>query len=276
MPSIPHDLVRTVLSTRKVLLARAGRSPRFSHFGEEAVIARLLEQYPPQSRVCVDLGASDGVEGSNTFGLFHAGWHGLAVEPDPRRFAFLAHALGRAEGVGLARCGVTPPNVVALLRAFDVPTEFGFLDLDIDGYEYFVLDALLAEFRPALMCVEINEKIPPPLHFRVKWDPAWRFADDDLFGLSIVALGELAERHGYAIVELHYNNAFLVPAERAGGAALTPEEAYRSGYLGRADRLQRMPWNAELEPLQTLSPEAARDFLARRHPNRIDAYELRW
>ena len=264
------------LSTRKLVLARLGREMRFSHFGEEDVIARLFAAHPPEARVCVDLGASDGVEGSNTLALFRAGWTGLAVEPDSRRFAFLARVLAATEGVGLARCGVTPPNVVALLRAYGIPREFGFLDLDIDGYDYFVLDALLAEFRPGLMCVEINERFPPPLRFRVKWEPAWNYERDHVYGFSIGALGELAERHGYAIVDLLYNNALLVPAERVGKAALTPEEAYRRGYLERPDRLERLPWNAEFEPMLRLSPEEASAFFAARYPDRADAYELTW
>jgi hypothetical protein len=276
MPSLSPDLRRTLLSTRKLVANRLGRDVRFSHMGEEAVIERLLADYPPAARYCVDLGAGDGVDGSNTFALFRAGWDGLAVEPEPRRFAFLARVLAGADGVALARCGVTPPNVVALLQSFGVPREFGFLDLDIDGYDYFVLDALLEAFRPGLMCVEINEKFPPPLRFRVKWDPGFRYAGGHVYGFSVAALGELAERHGYAIVELFYNNAFLVPAERAGDAALTPEEAYRRGYLERPDRLQRLPWNAELEPMQTLPPQAAGEFFAARHPESTGDYELTW
>ncbi|MDA0185150.1 FkbM family methyltransferase [Solirubrobacter phytolaccae] len=274
---VPHELIRPLLSTRKVLLERVGRNPQFSHFGEEAVITRLLQTYPQAQRVAVDLGASDGVEGSNTYKLYKDGWGGLAVEPDPRAFAFLALALtGAAGDVGLARAGVSPDNVVPLLDAHGIPKDFGFLDLDIDGYEYFVLDALLAEYRPGLICLEINEKLPPPINFRVKYDPAWRWRDDELFGLSIVATDEVARRHGYAIVEQHYNNAFLVPAEVAGDAALTPEQAYTEGYVNKADRLERFPWNAQYEALQTMTPEEVRDHLARRHPDRVDAYEISW
>jgi len=36
------DLMRVAMSPRKLVLARAGRNPRFSHLGEEEVIARLL------------------------------------------------------------------------------------------------------------------------------------------------------------------------------------------------------------------------------------------
>ena len=274
---VPHvELLRTIRSTRKLLAERAGRSPQFSHFGDEKVIARLLQAYPPPVRMCVDLGASDGVEGSTTLPLFRAGWSGLAAELDPGRFAFLSRVLERHRDVGLARCAVIPPRVVPLLRGHGIPTEFGFLNLDIDSYDHDVLDALLGEFRPGLMCVEINERFPPPLRFVVRWTPEGQYTHAHLYGQSLSALADLAARHGYVIVELLYNNAFLVPADRAGSAALTPEAAYRRGYLAMPDRRELFHWNAELEPMLTMSPEATRDFIAERFTSDIPAYELKW
>jgi hypothetical protein len=63
---------------------------------------------------------------------------------------------------------VTPNNVVSLLLANDTPKEFAFLNLDLDGYDYFVLEQILTHYRPKLICKEINEKIPPPIKFSVK------------------------------------------------------------------------------------------------------------
>ena len=275
-PAVPEHLQRRVLSTVKLARARLGRPPAFAHFGEDAIIARRLAELDSIEHVCVDIAAGDGVEGSNSLPLYRAGWRGLAVEFEPHRFRFLAGVLAGCGGVGLARCMVTPENVVALLRANGIPREFGFLSLDIDGYDHFVLDALLSEYRPALMCVEVNEKVPPPLKFTIKWDPGWNYLGDHLYGQSIVALAELAERHDYALVELHYNNAFLVPAERAGGAGLTPEAAYAQGYADRPDRRERMPWNADMEPLQTMDPEQAVAFMDAQFPGRAAQYQISW
>ena len=38
--------------------------------------------------------------------------------------------------------------------------KIGFLDLDIDGYDYFVLETLLSKHKPKLISCETNEKIP--------------------------------------------------------------------------------------------------------------------
>ena len=130
------------------------------------------------------------------------------------------------------------------------------LNLDIDGYDFFVLDEILGAFRPGVVCTEINEKIPPPLRFTVRYVPDYSWGTNHFYGQSISQLALLCERHGYSIVELEYNNAFLVPSDLAA-TSLTPEEAYRRGYLDRPDRHTRFPWNDDMEQLQSLSPVAA-------------------
>lgn len=246
-----------------------------SSLGEELVVRRLLETLELERGFAVDVAACDGVTKSNTFDLYAAGWPGIAVEGDPARFASLARSYRRFPDVSLARLWVTPENVVPLLRGHRAPPDFAFLNLDIDGYDHFVLAALLEEFRPALICAEINEKIPPPLKFTVLYDPDYVWAEDHFYGQSLSKLDELARAFGYALVELHYNNAFLVPSERSRLPALTPEEAYATGYLDRPDRLELFPWNADMEELYSLDPDGQAAFLERRFAQYRGRYELR-
>jgi hypothetical protein len=160
------------------------------------------------------------------------------------------------------------------MRGFGIPRDFGFLSFDIDGYDHFVLAALLEEFRPALMCVEINEKIPPPLRFTVRPDVGFEYRGDHFFGQSIAKLVELAAARDYDLVELHYNNALLVPRERGLGVALTAEEAYRTGYAERPDRRQRFAYNADMDPLLTMDPDAAAQFVREKFRGREAEYLL--
>ena len=95
----------------------------------------------------------------------------------------------------------------------------------------------------------------------VDWDPGYQYRNDNFFGFSVSAAAELAERHGYAFAQLHYNNVFLVASEHHTGPVLSAEAAWTQGYAERADRLERFPWNAEFEPLRTMEPEAARAWL---------------
>lgn len=256
--------------------AKLGRRPSgFSNFDEERMLGRFVSELlpPGHSRTAVDIGAGDGIKGSNTYALFRAGWHGLGVEGDENRARRLARAYKNFEGVAAVRSQVTPANVVQLLRSHGVETDFGVLSLDIDSYDYWVLDALLASFRPRLVVTEINEKIPPPVKFVVKYDPDFRL-QHHFFGYSIASLEELCARHGYALIALEYNNAFLAPRELEGVRHVSAARAYREGYLERPDRRERFWRNSDMEVLQTLEPAEAARFIDQFFARHRGKYEL--
>jgi len=229
--------------------------------GEEAVLEALLRELGIGKGWVVDIAACDGVTNSNSLALYTAGWPGLALEGDPKSFELLARVHRRSPDVRLARLWVTPENVVQILRAYSVPEDFAVLSLDIDGYDHFVLGALLDEFRPAVICAEINEIFPPPIKFTVRYDPNYAWAEDHFFGQSLSKLHELAQAHGYSIAELYYNNAFLVRAGSTNRAALSPETAYATGYLERPDRKERFPWNGDFEEIYSLDTEGKIAFI---------------
>lgn len=234
---------------------------KYSYLDEERIIDNFLCQLNIEDRYCVDIAASDGITMSNTYFLFKRGWGGLAVEYDRHQFAKLALRYAEFESVNLSKCMVTPENVISLLKAHQVTEKFSFLNLDIDGYDYFVLEQILSSFRPLLLCVEINEKIPPPIKFTVKWSPKYSWNSDNFYGQSLSQLNILCVRHEYDLVDLHYNNAFLIPREISPSPSLTPEEAYRKGYLERGDRKEKFYWNDNMEEIHSLSPVEAVNYV---------------
>jgi len=233
----------------------------YSAYDEQILIGQYLEQLACKERFCVDIGASDGTSFSNTYALFQNGWAGLAVECDAEKFAALAVRLKNFAGAALSRCRVTPANVIGLLEAHGVPANFTFLSLDIDGYDYYVLEQLLERFQPSLICAEINEKIPPPIKFSVKWSPDYWWATDHFYGQSLAQLAHLGSRHDYALTRVEFNNAFLIQRAICPVAAVTPEAAYRTGYADRPDRKKKTPWNADMEALLTMPPQEGVEFL---------------
>lgn len=251
------------------------RKNKFSNFDEEQILRKYFARlFPPgHTGTAVDIGAGDGIRRSNTYALFRSGWRGVGVEADEYTVCKLAQAYKYYPNVGLCRCRVTPDNVVPLLQAYGVPRDFEFLSLDIDGNDYWVLDRLLTHFRPRLVSTEINEKIPPPLKFVVKYDPDFRLRHH-FYGYSIAMLREITERHGYALLELEYNNAFIAPRELPGVEGLDVETAYRRGYLDRPDRKEKCPDNFDMEVLHTLSPEEAVEFLKKFYSKFDGQYEL--
>lgn len=233
----------------------------YSFNDEQSIIFGYLSALNLGKGYCIDIAASDGISMSNTYSLYKDGWSGLAVECDARKFSSLASNYVNFQNVNLAKFMVTPKNILSLLSANEIPEKFEFLNLDIDGYDYYVLEQILGSYRPKLICTEINEKIPPPIKFTVKWNPDYAWAEDHFYGQSISQLHMLAREHQYALVELHYNNAFLIPLEHCPISSLTPEQAYQFGYLDKPDRKRKFPWNANMEDVLHMNPDDALTFI---------------
>ncbi|MCS6801255.1 MAG: hypothetical protein RMM58_02150 [Chloroflexota bacterium] len=247
LPLLPVLLFRGMRHALRAALRRPGRAgerPRYSQHDEEVIIADLVRRTGTSSRFCVDIGASDGVRLSNCRRLFEEGWRGVAIEVEPTRFAGLSLAYHRLREVALVRCAVTPANVTALLAAFDTPPSFGVLSLDIDSYDYDVLEAIWGRYRPAVVCSEFNEKMPPPVHFAVRWRPGAVYPRGAFYGCSLSALVSLAAKYDYVLTGVEYCNAFFVPRE-FGLTAVSAEEAYRAGYVERAERRTLFWYNDE-------------------------------
>lgn len=264
-----RDLLRRRLGidVRRVHVHADAGAEAGSNFDEQGVIERHQLRHPATTRFVVDIGAGDGEVSSNTLFLLRQGWEGLSVEMDGAEFSRLARICAGLPGMRLARCRVTPHNVTGLLTAMGVPPRPGLLSLDIDGYDHEVLDAVLGAFRPDLVVTEVNEKIPPPVRFHVRYSEGYRWGSDHFYGQSIASTVDLAARHEYVLVGLEYTNAFLAPAE-SGAPALGVDEAYNQGYLDRPDRLRRLPWNRDMDHLLTLSAEGVVDDLRSRFAHR--------
>ena len=247
------------LALQKVRYSLRGR---FSHANEQSILAKYVENLLPRDRpkTVVDIGAGNGVRWSNSYALLLAGWKALGVEVDPQKFALLSKVYGKFPDAHASNSLASPDNICALLRAFDIEENFGVLCVDIDGNDYWVLDAILTKFRPGLVVTEINENIPPPLRFVVKFDPDFQLRHH-FYGYSIAALEDLCEQHNYGILELEYNNAFLAPRELAGAHFHDAASAYREGYLDRPERRERFASNLDMEPLYALNPEEGIQFL---------------
>jgi hypothetical protein len=235
----------------------------YSNFGEEKLTLQYLADLalPDNQRYAVDIAAADGLGGSNTYRLFSQGYAGLAVEGDPEKFAFMSRLYRKFEQVFLMRVFITPDNILEALHTAGAPENFAFLNMDIDSYDFFVLERMLERYSPAIICAEFNEKIPPPLKFTIKYDPGFSWDYSHCYGQSISKLHELTKRFEYDLVAAEYNNAFLISRRLNKWKPISPEEAYRTGYLEKSDRLQVLSANIDMEPVLSMSPPDAIKFL---------------
>lgn len=126
-----------------------------SQYGEDAMILELLALVPDAPKVCCEIGAGDGLHISNTAALWRDhGWLAVLCEADTDHTnALLRNTEGFKVETIVGFGGATPENVNGI-----VPPNCSVLSIDIDGDDYYLLEALT--IQPKILCVEYNPTIP--------------------------------------------------------------------------------------------------------------------
>jgi hypothetical protein len=98
-------------------------------------------------------------------------------------------------------------------------TALDVLSLDLDGNDYYFVEALLqASYAPKLFIVEYNAKFPPPVEFKIDYNAQHQWQGDDYFGASLASFAQLFARFGYRLVCCNSHtgaNAFFVRGDQA-------------------------------------------------------------
>jgi hypothetical protein len=161
-----------------------------SQNGEDGIIDRIFQLLPVTDcsscnklrRICVDVGAWDGMHLSNTHSLLDnnigPNWRGILIEADPDKFQQLSKLYEGTDNILLnVNISVMDPqcnpyslhNILEkrLSIAMDTRANFDidFLCIDIDGPDYYVLSdmLLLTQYRPIVICIEFNPTMPNDL-----------------------------------------------------------------------------------------------------------------
>ncbi len=181
-----------------------------SEHGEDGVIKRIFEIIGAESRSCVELGALNGVHGSNVWQLVKKeGWSGALIEADQTYFERLKKEFADMPSAECVNAFVSfdgPQSLDNIFARTKLPKEFDLFSLDIDGNEYHLWDSIRV-YRPRVMLVEFNPSIPNDIVFVQP-------RDMKVFqGSSLRAFVELGKRKGYELVAANETNAFFVLKE---------------------------------------------------------------
>ncbi len=244
---------------------------------EHYEIITLIEKTSIKERFYVDLGASNGISSSSTF-LFakNQNWGGLSVEFDEEKFSIMKNIYKDFNKAYLSKTKITPNNIKSILEENQVPKNFTFLNLDIDSYDLFIIEEILKnKFKPYIISMEINEKIPPPIYFTVLYDENHFWKGDHFFGCSIVAADSVLKEYGYKLHKLQYNNAIFLSEDYPGEVeGLTPSLAYDLGYRNKDDRKKRFNYNKDVDVLLKMNPQECIDFINNFFSEYKDMYDL--
>jgi hypothetical protein len=189
----------------------------FSQNGEDGIIDYLTRQLVQPNRYFIEIGASNGLDNNSAWLAVARRYHGLMIEARPSRAARARATMNRvASGVDVMSLYVNRDNV-ARIREQTVLMTPDVFSLDIDGIDYHVLSALLAEgLEPRILVVEYNSAFGPERSVTVPYQPDFNVVKAHTsrlyYGASVTAWRRLLEPRGYRFVTVESNgvNAFFI------------------------------------------------------------------
>lgn len=213
---------KAVIRERKVLSLRNRNGllqyakNRTSQNGEDGILEYIFDVAFPSANVrwSVDVGAWDGEHLSNTHSLFFqkkdSNWKGIFLEADETKFPQLSscHSKQICQHVMVSCQASSAHSLPNILRQYpELPTDFDFCCIDVDGIDYWLLHDLFhnSSYRPKVVCIEFNPTMP---HHIIYIPPR---NDTIRHGCSLAALVELASQYHYVLIETTIFNAFFVP-----------------------------------------------------------------
>ncbi len=208
----------------------------YAQGAEEDILQRIFARIEPATRVCIDIGASDGLRNSNTALLWKEhGWRAVLVEGDAYRFGRMrdnaaAERWDEAR-VTMVHARVQPDTVDDTLAGAGVPAAFDLLSLDVDGNDWWIWRAL-ERHRPRVVVVEYNPYYEPPERWVMKLNPDHVWDGSTYYGASLASFAALGADKGYELLccDQNGNNAFFVERElfaRFGVDDNSPQALYR-------------------------------------------------
>ncbi|HUL90802.1 MAG TPA: hypothetical protein VLV56_00520 [Burkholderiales bacterium] len=189
----------------------------FSQNGEDGIVDVLRSQLGSTNRYFMEIGAGTGIE-NNTAWLALAEKHsGIMIEGDARRSARAARVIcGANLGVDCRHLFVVP-GIAAQLASLALHRDPDVLSVDIDGCDYYVVQALLdAGLRPRILVVEYNSVFGPErsatIEYQERFDIASAHPTQLYYGVSIAGWRSYLEKQNYRFVTVERNgvNAFFV------------------------------------------------------------------
>jgi hypothetical protein len=225
----------------------------YSQFEEDGIILYVLSMIGFKTRRVVEMCCGNGDECMATNLILNHGFDGYLFEGNQHGVE-LAEAFFKSKkdcllySPVLTQAWITAENVNDLLTRSGAAGEVDLFSLDIDGNDYWVLEAINA-INPRLLVLETHNLIPGDRSITIEYRPDFNRADrpasqQDFMGASLLAMQKLCKRRGYRLIGAHRHgfNAFFLREDE--GHKFFPEvsiEEIHDNHWTKWSRASRWP-----------------------------------
>jgi len=234
----------------------------FSQWGEDGIIQKLISSIPIVHKTFIEFGVESFSEANCRYLMMNNNWSGFVMDGSAQNINALRNSdVYWKYDLRAVEAFVTRDNINALLARSGFDPDLGILSIDIDGVDYWVLEAISDSYRPRIIIAEYNAVFGCTRAITVPYDPAFNRTNAHYsnlyFGASLPALTSLANKRGYELVGTNSAgvNAFFVRRDLINPSlrAITAEEGYTASRFSESrDRAGNLTYIGGEERLKTI------------------------
>jgi hypothetical protein len=177
-----------------------------SQWGQDGVIEKIFDVIGTTNKYFVEFGSSgDDIGMGNTSYLRRYGFTGLLMDGSEKPYDKKVN--NKIYDVKIEF--ISSSNINKLFKKYNVPIEFDFLSIDIDGQDFHVWNKL-EKYSPRVVSIEMNYHIEPGKDKVMPLIDDWVWSGNEFSGSSVTALRKLGNIKGYALVATCMSDAIFV------------------------------------------------------------------
>ena len=205
----------------------------YSQWGEDGIIQFLINKLEIKNRIFVEFGVQNYTESNTRFLLQNNNWSGLVIDGSPKNIQYIKNDPIYWRYNLKADCSfIDKDNINDILISNGIVDDIGLLSIDVDGNDYWILDAINC-VHPRILICEYNSLFGYKRKVTIPYDQKFvrtkAHFSNLYYGASIAALEQLAKLKGYSLVGSNSvgNNLFFVRSDLTSNLpTYLPEQAY--------------------------------------------------
>ncbi len=189
----------------------------YSQFGDDGIIQWLIYWLKLSSNNFIEFGVADFYESNSHFLLVNNSWNGFVMDGSTSNIGKIKNSdICWRFNLEAKQAFIDKENINSLV-ALSGFHKIGYLHIDLDGNDYWILDTLdISLYEPDILILEYNAVFGAERYLSIpydsKFDRTTAHYSQKYFGASLPALDYLAKNKGYYFIGCNSagNNAYFI------------------------------------------------------------------
>ena len=166
----------------------------YSQGKQDGIIEYIINNIEIKNKICIEFGYDSntltGGCGPNTTNLIiNHNWDYLLLDGKHNN-----------EKINLHKHFLTKDNICDIFKKYNVPLEPGYISIDVDSTDLWLMNAILQKYKPSFLSVEFNSNIP--IDYAITFPPSDEngWTGDKIYGASLKALNIVGQNNDYTLI----------------------------------------------------------------------------